>query len=190
MWTEATWPGFRPLWKKNIFTLQCISSLLLATPWSSYVNLILSSWHTPTPRKKRSESECKKILNLHSDHVNSIQLVAWDSFKLAIPPAKQLVWSPWCHSPGMDISSVPRHRKVAGGISGLRTKGAAWTDASQADDLWVRNHAWMELERIWMKFDFFASTSITIFSCSWLCLVLHIVSYSFTFSCETRSHAV
>lgn len=114
MWTEATWPGFRPLWKKNIFTLQCISSLLLATPWSSYVNLIhliLSSWHTPTPRKKRCE--CKKILNLHSDHVNSIQLVAWDRFKLAIPPAKQLVWSPWCHSPGMDISSVPRHRKVA-----------------------------------------------------------------------------
>lgn len=116
MWTEATWPGFRPLWKKNIFTLQCISSLLLATPWSSYVNLIhliLSSWHTPTPRKKRCE--CKKILNLHSDHVNSIQLVAWDRFKLAIPPAKQLVWSPWCHSPGwtfLRFQGIAKWRKA------------------------------------------------------------------------------
>lgn len=139
--------------KDNISTLQRISSLLLATPWSSYVNLILSSWHTPTPRRKKSELA-------HSDDFNSIQLVAWDSFKLAIPPAKQLVWSPWCHSPGMDISSVPNHRKVASGISGLRTKGAAWTDASQADDLWVRNHAWIELEQIWMKSVCFLADSV------------------------------
>ena len=44
------------------------------------------------------------------------------------------------------------------------------------------------MNEIWILY--FTSTFILIFSYSWLCLVLHNVSYSFTFSCETRSYAV